>query len=156
MTSNDQSSTLRGHATHVSYQFSTRSGGMAVKRISAANLLTFDLNGQLVTLEDESGLPTVSEGDEVEVTGGIQGRHNVFAAAALTNLTTGQAWQFSMRRVMGRGAASGALSGCMGTALSVLGLLIVGLALTLAACGASAPSPTHSRVDRDGHGRAAR
>jgi len=139
--SNDQSSTRRGHATRISYQNFTRGGGMAVKRPSAANLLTFDLNGQLVTLADESGLPIVSEGDEVEVTGGIQGRHNVFAAAALTDLTTGQAWQFSTRRAMGRGAVSGALSGCLGNALSVLVLLVVGVVLTLAlaACGGSAP-----------------
>ena len=130
--STDRSSTLRGRATRISYQHFTRWNRMAVKRPSAANLLTFDLNGQLVSLSDESGLPIVSEGDEVEVTGGIQGQHNVFAAAALTNLTTGQAWQFSMRRAMGRGAAHAALSGCFGSALSVLVLLVVGLVLTLA------------------------
>ncbi|MDO8671091.1 MAG: hypothetical protein Q7O66_06625 [Dehalococcoidia bacterium] len=120
--------TRRGNAVGVSYQHFSRSGGMAVQHPSAANLLTFNLASELVTIADERGLPVVSEGDEVEVSGAIQGRARGFGATSLTNHTTGQTWQFSKLRAVGRGASAG----CMGSALSLLGMLLM-LLLLLAA-----------------------
>jgi hypothetical protein len=67
--------------------------------------------------EVRSDLPSLNEGDDVEITGAASPRSHWLEAARVHNHTTGATWELNLRRV--------ATGGCLPAALALLSIIAI-------------------------------
>jgi hypothetical protein len=86
--------TVRGLVSNLRYIEQIGRTARYTDKPGAASSVTFEVGGRAVTVVNK-GFPAMSEGDDVEVTGAVNGRSGGLEAAQVHNHTSGASWQFS-------------------------------------------------------------
>ncbi len=113
---------VRGSVSDIQYM--RKEGGLLRSSPSAtATAVAFTVGEQPAMAMSNSGnavhsdLPSLNEGDDVEIAGVSNSRNRWLEAARVHNHTTGATWELNLRRV--------ATGGCLPVALALLSLIAV-------------------------------